>query len=58
MKLPVKAETFINSPGRFFHYEPLFTSSFSQKFNIPEAVMFSYNLVLVIDKNCLVIKVK
>ena len=26
MKPPVKAETFINSPGRFFHYEPLFTS--------------------------------
>jgi hypothetical protein len=26
MKSPVKAETFINSPGRFFHYEPLFTS--------------------------------
>jgi hypothetical protein len=26
MKSPVKAETFINSPDRFFHYEPLFTS--------------------------------
>ena len=23
---PFKAEIFINSPGRFFHYEPLFTS--------------------------------
>jgi len=26
MKSPVKAETFMNSPGRFFHYEPLVTS--------------------------------
>jgi len=26
MKPLVKAETFINSPGRFFHYKPLFTS--------------------------------
>ena len=39
MKPPVKTETFINSPGRFFHYEPLFTSFirlcviFHQKFN-------------------------
>ena len=31
MKLPVKAETYMNSPGRFFHYEPLFTSSFRKK---------------------------
>jgi hypothetical protein len=23
---PVKADTFMNSPDRFFHYEPLFTS--------------------------------
>ena len=30
---PVKAEIFMNNPGRFFHYEPLFTSSFKQKFN-------------------------
>jgi hypothetical protein len=29
----VEAENFINSPGRFFHYEALFTSSFRQKFN-------------------------
>jgi len=41
MKPPVKAETFINSPGRFFHYEPLFTSSFSKNLIIPEAVMIS-----------------
>jgi hypothetical protein len=26
MKPPVKTEIFINRPGRFFHYEPLFTS--------------------------------
>jgi hypothetical protein len=26
MKSPVKAKTFINSLGRFFHYEPLSTS--------------------------------
>jgi len=30
MKRPVKAETFMNSPGRFFHYEPLFSISFSK----------------------------
>ena len=30
-----------NSPGRFFHYEPLFTSSFSKNLIIPEAIMFS-----------------
>jgi hypothetical protein len=29
----MKAKRFIQVPGRFFHYEPLFTSSFSQKFN-------------------------
>jgi len=33
MKPPVKAETYMNSLGRFFHYESLFTSSFSKKFN-------------------------
>ena len=37
MKPPVKADTFINRPGRFFHYEHLFTSSFSQNLIIPEA---------------------
>jgi len=31
MKPPIKAEAFINIPGRFFHYDPLFTSSFSKK---------------------------
>jgi hypothetical protein len=41
MKLSVKAETFINSLGRFFHYEPLSTSSFSKNLIISEAVMFS-----------------
>ena len=37
MKLPAKAEPFINIPGRFFHYEPLLTSSFSKNLIIPEA---------------------
>jgi len=41
MKPYVKTETFINSPGRFFHYEPLFTSSFSKNLIMPEAVMIS-----------------
>jgi hypothetical protein len=41
MKPPIKAETFINSPDGFFHYEPLFTSSFSKNLIIPEAIMFS-----------------
>jgi hypothetical protein len=41
MILPVKEETFIDSPGRFFHYEPLFTSSFSKNLIIPDAAMFS-----------------
>jgi len=40
MKLSVKAEIFINNPGRFFHYEPLFTSSFSENLIVPEAAMF------------------
>jgi hypothetical protein len=38
MKPPIKAEAFINSPGRFFHYAPLFNEfypplarSFSKK---------------------------
>jgi len=44
MKLFVKAETFINSLGRFFHYEPLFMSSFSKNLIISEAVMFFKNL--------------
>jgi hypothetical protein len=39
-EIPVKAETFMNSPGRFFHYEPLSTSSFSKNLTIPEAVMY------------------
>ena len=38
---PIKAETFINSLCRFFHYEPLFTSSFGKNLIIPEAVIFS-----------------
>jgi len=41
MKPPNKAETFMNRPGRFFHYEPLFTSSFSKNLIILEAVMLS-----------------
>jgi len=38
---PDKAEAFMNGQGRFFHYEPLFTSSFSKNLIIPEAVMIS-----------------
>jgi len=41
MKTSAKAETFINSPGRFFHYEPLFMSSFRKNLIISEAAMFS-----------------
>jgi len=41
MKPPVNAETFMNSPGRFFYYELLFMSSFGKNLIIPEAVMFS-----------------
>jgi len=41
IKSPIIAETFMNSPGGFFHYEPLFTSSFSKNLIIPEAVIFS-----------------
>jgi len=40
MKPNVKADIFINSPDRFFHYEPLSTSSFSKNLIIPEAAMF------------------
>jgi hypothetical protein len=29
----IKAETFINSQSRFFHYEPLTTSSFRKNYN-------------------------
>jgi len=41
MKPLIKAETFMNSQGRFFHYEPLFTSSFSKILIIPKAAMLS-----------------
>ena len=41
MKPSDRAENFINSPDRFFHYEPLFTSSFSKNLIIHEAAMFS-----------------
>jgi hypothetical protein len=41
MNPPVKIDTFINSPGRFFHYDPLFTSSFRKILIIHEAVMSS-----------------
>ena len=30
----------MKSPNRFFHYEPLFTSSFSKNLIIPEAECF------------------
>jgi len=33
MNHPRKTKTFINSPGGFFHYEPLSTSFFSKKLN-------------------------
>jgi len=38
---PVKIKIFINGPDRFFHYEPLFMSSFSKNLITPEAEMFS-----------------
>jgi hypothetical protein len=38
---PLKAYIFLNSLGRFFYYEPLFTSSCSKNLMMPEAVMFS-----------------
>ena len=41
MKRPLIAETFIYSPGRFFHYEPLFTSSFRKNLIIPDAILFA-----------------
>ena len=41
MKLSIKAKPLISSPVRFFHYKPLFTSSFSKNLIISEAVMFS-----------------
>jgi hypothetical protein len=41
MKPPVKTKTFINSPGGFFHYEPLSTSSFIKNLIIPEALRLS-----------------
>jgi hypothetical protein len=39
IKLRDKAEVFINGPVRFFHYEPLFTRSFSKNIIMPEAVI-------------------
>ncbi|MBU1161406.1 MAG: hypothetical protein KKF96_02510, partial [Proteobacteria bacterium] len=46
IKAPVKTDTFINNPGRFFHYESLFTSSFSKNLIIPEAVGFQKAKIL------------
>jgi hypothetical protein len=46
MKPHVKAQTFINSSGRFFHYEPLFMSSFSKNLIIPDAILFSKGLTV------------
>jgi hypothetical protein len=44
----VKAKAFMNRPGRFFHYDPLFTSFIrlwrglsAKNLIIPEAAMFS-----------------
>jgi hypothetical protein len=39
MKPLVKVKIFTNSPGRFFHYELLFTSSFGKNLIMPEAEM-------------------
>jgi len=41
MKPLAKTEAFMNSPGRFFHYEILSTSSFRKNLIIPEAAMLS-----------------
>jgi len=49
MKLPVKTETFIINPGRFFHYEPLFTISFRKNLIIPEAIMCSKDLSITVN---------
>jgi hypothetical protein len=50
MKPSAKAETFLNSPDRFFHYEPLFMSSFSKNLIIPEAAMFSKGKSITINE--------
>jgi hypothetical protein len=46
-EIPVKTEIYMHNPGRFFHYEPLFTSFIrlwrdlsAKNLIIPEAVMF------------------
>jgi hypothetical protein len=39
-KSTIKAKIFINSPGRFFHYETLSTSSFSKNLITHEAEIF------------------
>ena len=41
MNHPLKTKTFINSPGRFFHYGPLSTSFFSKNLIISEACLKS-----------------
>jgi len=51
MKFLVKAKIFMNSSGRFFHYEPLFTSSFRKNLIIPGAVMSSNIFVSAYDFN-------
>jgi hypothetical protein len=50
MKTSAKAEIFINSPGRFFHYEPLFMSSFSKNLIIFEEAMFSKDKSVTINE--------
>jgi hypothetical protein len=50
METYIKAETLINNPGRFFHYEPLFTSSFSKNLIMPEAVIFSKDVSVIKSK--------
>jgi len=44
---PCSSKNLYEQPGRFFHYEPLFTSSFSKNLIIPEATMSSKGKVLV-----------
>jgi hypothetical protein len=46
MKLLARVEAFINISDKFFHYERLFTSSFSKNLIIPEALMFLNKIIL------------
>jgi hypothetical protein len=50
MKTSAKAETSINSPGRFFHYEPILMISFSKNLIISEETMFSKDKSVTINE--------